>query len=203
MPLNRRLAWVAAAAVGVAIVLVAIVCYMVVRSQLRGQVDNALTAQARLCRASGAPRARSYDNLPGTPGQRRRTGALRPDRGSQRSREQRNSADVTLPVSHRAASPGRAGEFSDVTVGGNHLRDDHVPGQLQVAHPAGDDRRRRARPPARPGRQRPLEPAPDPLLLCAAGIALAAMLGRIAARRVLAPLAEVARPLSTSARPRT
>ena len=48
MPLNRRLAWVAAVAVGVAILLVSIVCYMVVKSQLRGQVDNALRAQATL-----------------------------------------------------------------------------------------------------------------------------------------------------------
>ena len=48
MPLRRRLAFVAAAAVGVAIVLVAAICYFEVRHQLRGQVDDALTAQAAL-----------------------------------------------------------------------------------------------------------------------------------------------------------
>jgi two-component system sensor histidine kinase MprB len=46
MPLRRRVALVAAAAVGVAVVLAALICYMVVRSQLRGQVDDSLRAQA-------------------------------------------------------------------------------------------------------------------------------------------------------------
>ena len=41
------------------------------------------------------------------------------------------------------------------------------------------------------------------LLLCAGGVALAAVLGRLAARRVLAPLAEVAATAGTSPRPRT
>src|ERR1700680_3519716 len=45
MPLRRRLTFIAAAAVGIAIVLVAVVCYVVVRGQLRGQVDDALRAQ--------------------------------------------------------------------------------------------------------------------------------------------------------------
>ena len=46
MPLRRRVGMVAGAAVGVAVVLAAIVSYFVVRSQLRGQVDDALRAQA-------------------------------------------------------------------------------------------------------------------------------------------------------------
>ena len=45
MPLRRRLALVAAAAVAVAIVLVSLVSYLVVRDQLRSQVDATLRAQ--------------------------------------------------------------------------------------------------------------------------------------------------------------
>ena len=46
MSLRRRISYVAAATTAVAIVLAALVCYWVVRSQLRGQVDDALRAQA-------------------------------------------------------------------------------------------------------------------------------------------------------------
>src|SRR5438270_3652454 len=48
MPLRRRLALVSALAVGIAILLAAVVCYVVVRRELRGQVDDALRAQAVL-----------------------------------------------------------------------------------------------------------------------------------------------------------
>lgn len=46
MSLRRRISYVAAAAVAVAILLAALVCYWVVRGQLRGEVDNELKAQA-------------------------------------------------------------------------------------------------------------------------------------------------------------
>jgi two-component system sensor histidine kinase MprB len=46
LSLRRRISYVAAATTAVAIVLAALVCYWVVRSQLRGQVDDALRAQA-------------------------------------------------------------------------------------------------------------------------------------------------------------
>ena len=46
MQLRRRVGMVAAVAVGIAVLLVAIVSYFVVRHQLLGQVDNALRAQA-------------------------------------------------------------------------------------------------------------------------------------------------------------
>ncbi len=48
MPLRRRLALMSAAAVGLAVVLAAIVCYWVVRNQLLGQVDSQLQDQAQL-----------------------------------------------------------------------------------------------------------------------------------------------------------
>src|SRR5436309_8359537 len=46
MPLRRRLGLIAAAAVGVAVALAAMVSYFVVRGQLRGEVDSELRAQA-------------------------------------------------------------------------------------------------------------------------------------------------------------
>ena len=46
MPLRRRLALIAAASVAVAVLIAALVCYLVVRDQLRSQIDGALRAQA-------------------------------------------------------------------------------------------------------------------------------------------------------------
>jgi len=46
VPLRRRLALVAATVVAIAIVAAVLICYLVVRGQLRGQVDDALRAQA-------------------------------------------------------------------------------------------------------------------------------------------------------------
>jgi hypothetical protein len=48
VPLNKRLAWVAASAVALAVFLASIVCYFVVRHQLLGQVDSLLQQQAGL-----------------------------------------------------------------------------------------------------------------------------------------------------------
>ena len=64
MPLRRRLALVAATAVGIAIVIAALVCYLVVRSQLRGQVDNELQQQAEIVQQD--PRA-CAGGIPGLP----------------------------------------------------------------------------------------------------------------------------------------
>jgi two-component system sensor histidine kinase MprB len=191
VPLRRRLAFAAAAAVGVAIVLVAIVSYMVVKGQLRGQVDNALTAQGTLAE-QGNPRALGGYDAP----------ALPPNAGGPAPYVQivastgQTSGSVALPVTPttRAVAQGRAGEYlSDVTVGGSHLREVTVPvtvtlsngqqttGALELARPLG-------------GVDSVLSSLRlILLLLCAGGIALAATLGRMAARSVLAPLAEVAR----------
>ena len=54
MPLRRRLAIACASAVALAILLAALVVYVVVREQLLGQVDNELRAQAALVRAAPA-----------------------------------------------------------------------------------------------------------------------------------------------------
>ena len=184
MPLNRRLAFLAAAAVGVAIVLVSLVCYMVVRSQLRGQVDNALTAQATAVHQAGI-RAIGNDNA---------VPALPPSAGgpayaqiiTSSGASVYNFGGVALPVSASIMSvaQGRAGaQMSDVAVDGTQLRllvFGVQGGAVELARPLGQ-----------------VDSVLSNLrlillLLCAGGIALAAMLGRLAARRVLAPLAEVA-----------
>ncbi len=46
MSLRKRLTIIAAASVAIAVLLALAIAYMVVRSQLRGQVDNSLRAQA-------------------------------------------------------------------------------------------------------------------------------------------------------------
>jgi two-component system sensor histidine kinase MprB len=193
MPLRRRLALVAAAAVAVAIVLVAGVSYLVMRGQLRGQVDDALRAQATLVQ-QGNLRAIGNDYLPSAP----------PSAGGPAQYAQIVAADgtplgphigdVTLPVDPgtMAVASGRSGmRLADIYVGGSHLREISVPAALLVNGQPQTVAVQLAR---------PLDPTDHTLahlrlilfLLCAGGIALAAILGRLAARRVIAPLAEVA-----------
>jgi two-component system, OmpR family, sensor histidine kinase MprB len=185
VPLRRRLAFVAAAAVGVAIVLVAIVSYMVVKAQLRGQVDDALTAQAAAVRQD--PSIHTIGGIDGLP-------ILPPNAGGPAYAQVINSTGaalyrfggVTLPVNSDALAIARgraASQMSDVTVGGSTLRllVFSLPGgAVQLARPLGGVN----------GVLANLRVIL--LLLCAVGIALAAMLGRLAASRVLSPLAEVA-----------
>jgi two-component system sensor histidine kinase MprB len=194
MSLRRRLGLVAAAAVGIAIVLAALVCYVEVRSQLRGQVDDALRGQALLVDRFGQG-GLDIGNIPGLPA----------SAGGGAPISQIVTTDgtilgptggITLPVNSTttAIASGRTSTaLADVNVGGVHLRvftfsppqgvsvnGQVVPAAIQLA--------------------RPLTPIDHILsnlrlillLLCAGGMALAAALGRLAARRVLAPLSEVA-----------
>ena len=50
MPLRRRIGLLTALAVGITVLAASVVTYVVVRTELRGQVDEALTAQADLSR---------------------------------------------------------------------------------------------------------------------------------------------------------
>jgi two-component system sensor histidine kinase MprB len=176
----------AAAAVGVAIVIAACVCYFVVRSQLRGEVDGALRAQA-VAVQHGEGLARPLPGLPASAGGPAPyvqivlgTGTTFPRQG-----------DIPLPVdphSRAVAANGSGAYMTDVWVHGSHLREltFGIPVLLQGETVAVQ-------------LARPLGPVDHVLahlrlillLLVAGGIALAAALGRLAARRVLAPLAEV------------
>ena len=194
MPLRRRLAFVAAAAVGVAIVLVAAICYFEVRHQLRGQVDDALTAQAAAVQQAGIRAIVSRD-LPAIPPSAGGPAPYAQIVAADGAVEPVTGTNVTLPVTAMTTSvaSGRAGKYlSDVEVGGSHLRLITVPVTLQLANGQTTT--------GAVELARPLGQVDSILsnlrlmllILCAAGIALAAMLGRLAARRVLAPLGEVA-----------
>jgi two-component system sensor histidine kinase MprB len=187
MSLRKRLSLVAAATVAVAIVIAACVCYFVVRGQLRDQVDNELRAQAIAVQHLAGGIA---NPLPGLP----------PRAGGPAPYAQYVLADGTtvpaegeirLPADKHAVAvaDGQTSAFmTDIWVRGSHLRELTFPtpfawqGQTVAAQLA-----------------RPLAPVDNVLanlrliliLLCVGGVALAAVLGRVAARRVLAPLSEV------------
>jgi two-component system, OmpR family, sensor histidine kinase MprB len=184
MPLRRRLALVSAAGVAVALILVSLVCYFVVRRELRGQVDDSLRAQADQV-AGGDLRALGDQGIP----------APSPRMGGPAQYSQIVAADgkivaalggVQLPIDAtvRSVAQGRLlSAFEDLHVDGSHLR--------MLAFGVGGGAVELAR---------PLDSIDRVisnlrlilLLLCAAGIALAAGVSRLIARRVLAPLAEVA-----------
>jgi two-component system sensor histidine kinase MprB len=189
MPLRKRIGLSAAAAVGVAVVIAAIVCYLVVRDQLRGQIDSSLRAQAHAVQESHSLEAATPSAVPEIPPS---AGGPAPYvqlyAGGQVIPAQR---DLTLPITSgtRAAAVGQTGMFlSDATVGTSHLREITIPVRLGNGQTAALQL------------ARPLDQIDHILshlrlillLLVAGGIGLAAALGRIGATRVLAPLAEVA-----------
>lgn len=178
---------VAGTAVGIAVVLAAIVCYFVVRDQLRGQVDNALRAQAAVVEQHfGLQRPLpSISASAGGPAPYAQAvladGTVYPAEGN-----------LSLPVSAhvRAVAAGTSGPYmTDVHVGGSHLRE--LAFQLPVPL-AGQ--------PVAIQLARPLSSVDNVLstlrlillVVILGGIALAVVLGRLAAKRVLKPLAEVA-----------
>jgi two-component system sensor histidine kinase MprB len=187
VPLRKRLAWAAAVAVAVAVILVAIVCYLVVRSQLLGQVDSALKAQAVAVEDGQATLGQPLPGPPASMGGPAQYYQLVAADGA-------TNGDLSLPVDKRVtavANNNADAYFSDVQIGGSHFRELTFPttvrhgialepGAVQLARPLD-------------GIENILRNLRLVLLgLCAGGIALAALLGRLAARRVLAPLAEVA-----------
>src|SRR5579875_3024077 len=187
MTLRRRVGMAAAVAVAIAVVLVAVVSYFVVRSQLRGAVDSALRAQA----AAVQQHPDLHSLLPGIP----------PSAGGPAPYAQLLAADgttfpiegdVSLPVNAHelAVAAGNAPPYlTDVHVGGSHLREI----TFQIPRVVGGE-------PVAVQLARPLNAVDHILatlrlilaLLCLGGVGLAVILGRLAASRVLAPLAEVA-----------
>ncbi|HEY1567265.1 MAG TPA: HAMP domain-containing sensor histidine kinase [Solirubrobacteraceae bacterium] len=186
MTLRKRLSLIAAASVGIAVLLAVAGCYIVVRHQLRSQVDGSLWAQEQEVRLTSqvgyAP--------PGIP-----ASAGGPAQYVQYvyANGYRHTAtgSLALPVNAhilRLANQRGSTFISDVSVGDNHLRmltmpvvvNGQVPAALELA--------------------RPLNSADNILsdlrlvltLLLLGGVVLAGVLGRMASRRVLAPLAEVA-----------
>jgi two-component system sensor histidine kinase MprB len=193
MPLRRRMAVTTALAVGVAVVLAGIVAYAAVRGELRGQVDDQLTEQAGLVQrerpefGGRPPRfdGPRRDDVPGLPERRGGSAAYIqyvPASGD----GVRLGAGAALPVGDRAravASGTAAAFLSDAHVGGDHVRVLTVPlergGAIQFA-------RSLASTDAVLARLRWVL-----LALVLGGIALAAVLGRLAARHLVAPVARV------------
>src|SRR5437588_4057247 len=111
MPLRRRLGLVAASAVAIAVVIAALVCYFVVRDQLRGQVDGSLRAEA-----TAVAQTQSFDAIVSNMGISPQAGGPAPyaqiiGPGGQILRML--GAELTLPVTAatRAAASGHPGEF--------------------------------------------------------------------------------------------
>ncbi len=190
MPLRRRLAIACASAVALAILLASLIVYVVVREQLLGQVDNELHSQAALVPQLRCNQDQEGPQLPAS------TGGGAPIWQVVNADGQILCSDgsVSLPFDNHVqsvASGNVGGYLQDVTVGGTVLRELTVPVNVMGGFASEAAALQLAR---------PLAPVNNVLselrvvlfLLCAGGIALAACLGRLAAGRVLAPLAEVA-----------
>jgi two-component system sensor histidine kinase MprB len=189
MSLRKRLTLIAGASVGVSILLAAVVCYMVVRGQLRDQVDSSLHDQAQAIQ-NGDFHAltQPVPGISASAGGPAQYVQIVLANGSIFARQ----GNIVLPVSGRTraiASGSSSGFLTDIQIGGNYLREITfpftLPGQtetvaIQLARPVN-------------GIDSILSNLRLILvLLCAGGIALAAALGRLGSRRVLAPLGEVA-----------
>jgi two-component system sensor histidine kinase MprB len=186
----------AGAAVGIAIVIAAVVTYWVVRGQLVGQVDDSLRAQGAAVQSGQYQLGNPFPTLPAKAG-----GPAPYVQAVLASGEVVNEAQghVALPVDshvHALASGKGSPYLTDVTVGGAHLREIVFPVRLRVNAVQTEN--------AAIQLARPLSSVDHVLshlrlilfLLCIGGVALAAALGRLAARRVLAPLGEVAQTAS-------
>jgi two-component system sensor histidine kinase MprB len=170
MPLRRRMAVATALAVGVAVLLAAAIAYAVVRGELRSQIDEQLSAQGRLVERVDL-RLREFGRGRGFRGPPEGFPALPARLGGSADYIQLSPADVARP------------SFSDAELEGDQVRVLTVPlergGSIQLA--------------------RSLESTDDVLAqlrwvllaLVLGGVALAAALGRLAARHLVAPVVRV------------
>ena len=197
MTLRKRLSLIAAASVAIAVTIAVVVCYTVVRHQLPGQVDNEL-------KPAGADRAehrlpRLAQPLPGMPasaGGPAQYAQVRAGRRRWHDRGGRAAAADQRPHAQRLAGQWRA-RFSATSgsatpsCGCSPSRVDVV---LDLTTGARPSRRARSSWPAPQRRQTRSSPtsASSCSWCCSRASRLAAVLGRMASRRVLAPLAEVA-----------
>jgi two-component system sensor histidine kinase MprB len=187
--LRRRISLIAAASVAAVVLIAAIVCYVVVRQQLRGQVDTALRQQqTAIARTRQLPQ--ELPGIPASAGGPAQYVQILTANGATNSYE----GNLPFPVNARErqiAATQRGSDLADVHVGHTHLRvltfpefvvigGQAIPAAVQLARPLN-------------GVDNVLSELRLVLLIVfIGGIALAAALGRFAARRVLSPLAEVA-----------
>jgi two-component system, OmpR family, sensor histidine kinase MprB len=187
--LRRRLSIIAAASVGIAILIAVLVSYAVVRSQLRGSIDDSLRTQATAIR-QGNTLSLTQHSLASIPAS---AGGPAPYAqivlpNAQIARAQGN---LTLPVTAQClqvAKRTRAAYFTDVNVGDSHMRmlTFAVPltiggtGALELARPLNSVDSTLS------------ELRLILLFVLLGGVVVAGVLGRMASRRVLRPLNEVA-----------
>ncbi len=185
MSFRVRLTLVAATAVALAVALASAVVYVVVREELRAQVDDSLRDRAVEVSRAPTPRGRFFDipgPLFGGPG-----GYIQAVRSDGRTFLSRD-AEIPIPVTQRALDVAQGAEgpfFEDRTVSNTHVRVLTFPYQpgwaLQVLRPMTelDDTLARLR----------------WLLvaIAAAGILLAAGLGLIVSRAAIAPVTRLTR----------
>jgi two-component system, OmpR family, sensor histidine kinase MprB len=189
MTLRKRLSLIAAASVAVAVTIALVACYAIVRTQVRGQVTDSLDAQMAVVQQSGNVQSAIPGNAASSGGPAPYNQVVLAD-GEIPRREGGLALPVSAATQRLAGNPGRS-TMSDIWVNGSHLRmlcfpvnvffeGQVVPAVLQLARPLNgvDSILRHLR--------------LFLVLLGLGGIAVAAVLGRMASRRVLAPLGEVA-----------
>ncbi len=207
MSFRRRVALLAAAAVAIAVVLASALTYLLVAHQLRGQVDSqlrdrshGLPAFVRRAAAEGLAPLLGGEAIAHNP-----FGNLTPRPNQVRGYQQfvnssgdvlfRSSTNVTLPVSaatRALATDGGHSFFEDTRVGGVHMRilaENVLPGvAAQFAQPLteADHLLRHLR--------------LILTLIALGGIALAALLGRLVADAVVAPVGRLTRAAEHVAR---
>lgn len=192
MSLRKRVSLIAGATVGIAVLIALVVSYAIVRSQLRGQVDDSLRAQQAAIRSSGLLDRALPGNSASAGGPAPYVQVVLADGVVV---PEFSSGGVSLPVTNRVLALARAQSGSyltDIRVRGVHLR--LLVFAAGLAAPGGQSA------PIAIELARPLNGV-DTILahlrlflaaLLAGGVALAVALGRMASRRVLAPLGEVA-----------
>jgi two-component system sensor histidine kinase MprB len=184
MSFRARLTLAAAAAVALAVVLASVTVYVVVRQELRSQVDDALRARAEQIQGI-PPRSGDYD-VPEPPfgGPGGYVQAVREDGVTLLQR----GAEVPIPVTDRVlrVASGQSGDFfTDETVKDTHVRVLTFPGQpgwaLQVLRPLTEV-------------DNTLDRLRTFLILASlVGIALAVALGLIVTRAAIAPVTRLTR----------
>ena len=193
MPLRRRLSIIAAASVGIAILLASAVCYLVVRHQLQGQIDDSLRAQKQAIESHQLgldAKLPTISASAGGPAQYQQVVLYNGHVGDR-------LGNIALPVDSTtlAVAQGKAQMYvTDIQEGRNHLRMIvfHVPVVIGVNGPIE---------PAAVELARPLNTVDSTLsslrlvllFVLIGGVIVAGTLGRIASRRVLKPLKQVER----------
>jgi two-component system, OmpR family, sensor histidine kinase MprB len=185
MPLHRRLTLVSAIAVAIAVVLAAVISYLTVRNELYGRDEHVLRDQAEQF-LQLPPDRLTPEVFPRTPFRRGGPPNSVPLVSADGTIVHLFGNPLTLPVDKRTLQVAafERGQFiRDATVKGTHLKVITAPlpggGAVEIGHPLTDidavlDRLRTVL-----------------ILVCVGGIALAALLGRLASRRLIAPISRV------------